>query len=331
MRWGRVGKVGQFSVEHCASDLNRAKAAFEQKFLDKTRNHWSEKDSFEKYPGKYDLVVKEYDSTSNKDFNDELDAAMKKTTSETSKQPVPDSTLDKSVQQLIELICNVREMESMLKELKYDAKKAPLGKLGKSQIKAGYAALKEIEALIKANDFGSKFIQANNDFYTRIPHDFGMKIPPTIRTMKEVREKVKLLELLDDIEVAVKALEQKSDTVNPIDRHYEQLNCEVKPIDRNSDTFKLITDYIAKTHAATHNAYKLKVLDVFEAERKGERERFVDHGNRMLLWHGSRITNWAGILTQGLRIAPEEAPVTGYMVFYNFIALFISLLFEFLI
>eukprot|EP00268_Persea_americana_P066226 TRINITY_DN8966_c1_g1_i2.p1 TRINITY_DN8966_c1_g1~~TRINITY_DN8966_c1_g1_i2.p1 ORF type:complete len:157 (-),score=31.03 TRINITY_DN8966_c1_g1_i2:385-855(-) len=33
----------------------------------------------------------------------------------------------------------------------------------------------------------------------------------------------------------------------------------------------------------------------------------------MLLWHGSRLTNWAGILSQGLRIAPPEAPVTGYM------------------
>jgi poly [ADP-ribose] polymerase len=36
-------------------------------------------------------------------------------------------------------------------------------------------------------------------------------------------------------------------------------------------------------------------------------------GNRMLLWHGSRLTNWMGILSQGLRIAPPEAPVTGYM------------------
>ena len=36
----------------------------------------------------------------------------------------------------------------------------------------------------------------------------------------------------------------------------------------------------------------------------------------MLLWHGSRLTNWVGILSQGLRIAPPEAPVTGYMVFF---------------
>lgn len=33
----------------------------------------------------------------------------------------------------------------------------------------------------------------------------------------------------------------------------------------------------------------------------------------MLLWHGSRLTNFVGILSQGLRIAPPQAPVTGYM------------------
>ena len=33
----------------------------------------------------------------------------------------------------------------------------------------------------------------------------------------------------------------------------------------------------------------------------------------MLLFHGSRISNYAGILGEGLRIAPPEAPTTGYM------------------
>lgn len=39
----------------------------------------------------------------------------------------------------------------------------------------------------------------------------------------------------------------------------------------------------------------------------------LEDGNRMLLWHGSRTTNFGGILSQGLRIAPPEAPVSGYM------------------
>ena len=36
-------------------------------------------------------------------------------------------------------------------------------------------------------------------------------------------------------------------------------------------------------------------------------------GFSMLLWHGSRVSNWYGILSRGLRIAPPEAPSTGYM------------------
>lgn len=36
-------------------------------------------------------------------------------------------------------------------------------------------------------------------------------------------------------------------------------------------------------------------------------------GNNMLLWHGSRVSNFVGILSQGLRIAPPEAPASGYL------------------
>lgn len=33
---------------------------------------------------------------------------------------------------------------------------------------------------------------------------------------------------------------------------------------------------------------------------------YVGGKNKKLLWHGSRLTNWGGILSQGLRIAPPE-------------------------
>lgn len=68
------------------------------------------------------------------------------------------------------------------------------------------------------------------------------------------------------------------------------------------------------THAKTHNQYNLELLEVLACRKENEYQRFKDVGNRMLLWHGSRMSNWAGILSQGLRIAPPEAPVTGYMV-----------------
>ena len=39
---------------------------------------------------------------------------------------------------------------------------------------------------------------------------------------------------------------------------------------------------------------------------------YAEIKDRRLLWHGSRSTNFGGILSQGLRIAPPEAPVSGY-------------------
>ena len=74
-----------------------------------------------------------------------------------------------------------------------------------------------------------------------------------------------------------------------------------------------VEKYLQNTHAKTHSSYTLTLLELFTVEREGEKERYKKHEdnhNRQLLWHGSRLTNWVGILSQGLRIAPPEAPVT---------------------
>jgi poly [ADP-ribose] polymerase len=56
------------------------------------------------------------------------------------------------------------------------------------------------------------------------------------------------------------------------------------------------------------------LVNLFEVQSEMEDNRFNKTiNNRTLLWHGSRLTNFVGILSQGLRIAPPEAPVTGYM------------------
>ena len=55
-------------------------------------------------------------------------------------------------------------------------------------------------------------------------------------------------------------------------------------------------------------------MNVFKVNREVEANRFKKEiGGINLLWHGSRMSNFVGILSQGLRIAPPEAPVTGYM------------------
>ncbi|XP_029470799.1 poly [ADP-ribose] polymerase 2 [Rhinatrema bivittatum] len=307
MRWGRVGKVGQSSLVTCGDDLKKAKEIFQKKFFDKTKNSWEERGNFEKVAGKYDILKMEYQMNTQDDET--------KGNSDTTKVPKLKCKLDPRVQSVLELICNIQTMEEMIIEMKYDTKKAPLGKLTVEQIKAGYQSLKKIEGCMKKKQMGKALVEACNEFYTRIPHDFGLKTPPLIRTEEELKEKVQLLEALGDIEIAIKLVKSELNSrEHPLDQHYKKLHCSLQPLDHSSSEFKVIEKYLQSTHAATHNDYTMTLLDVFDIEKEGEKVVFRrDLANRLLLWHGSRLSNWVGILSKGLRVAPPEAPVTGYM------------------
>ena len=88
----------------------------------------------------------------------------------------------------------------------------------------------------------------------------------------------------------------------------------MNPIAKDTDQYDIIHRYLQTTHADTHTSYSLELVDLFALSSEEENIRFTKHiHNKTLLWHGSRLTNFVGILSQGLRIAPPEAPVTGYM------------------
>ncbi|XP_030631530.1 poly [ADP-ribose] polymerase 2 isoform X2 [Chanos chanos] len=306
MRWGRVGKVGQNSLVSCGGDLAQAKEVFKKKFFDKTKNEWEHRAHFEKVAGKYDMVFMDY-STNNKEEEDtaNVSSAPQKRTCQ----------LDSKVQTLLQLICDLRAMEECVLEMKFDTKKAPLGKLTVEQIRAGYASLKKIEECLNTKRSNKELLEACNQFYTRIPHDFGLRTPPIIRTEEELKEKIALLEALSDIQIAVKMVQSSTHTdEHPLDKQYRSLKCQLTPLPHGSHEYQVIEKYLQSTHAPTHTDYTMTVVDIFTVEREGEKDDFLSHlNNKMLLWHGSRMSNWVGILSQGLRVAPKEAPVTGYM------------------
>jgi poly [ADP-ribose] polymerase len=150
-----------------------------------------------------------------------------------------------------------------------------------------------------------------------------MRPPPVINSDQLLKEKIQMVESLADVAIATNLLRQQStgpeSLINPVDLHYEKLKCQFQPLDHSSKEFDMIRTYAKNTHGHTHNQYKLEVLEAFQMDREGELDRFNAAGfnktaNKQLLWHGSRLTNFVGIISQGLRIAPPEAPVTGYMV-----------------
>ena len=135
-----------------------------------------------------------------------------------------------------------------------------------------------------------------------------------IKDKATLKDKVDMIAALSDMKIATKILEenQDEDPHDELHSRYLSLKCNIKHVPRGEDIFATLEKYLHNT--TSDNSYqKWNLVEAFEVERNGEPESFLDHGNKKLLWHGSRITNFVGILSQGLRIAPPEAPSSGYL------------------
>ena len=129
----------------------------------------------------------------------------------------------------------------------------------------------------------------------------------------KVKDKVDMIQSLTDIEIATKIVEEVKDSNEDLhETYYKKLNCNLRHIESEEKVYSVLEEYL--TNSSSDNSYqKIEIMQAFEIEKLNDKEKFVDYGNRKLLWHGSRITNYVGILSQGLRIAPPEAPVSGYL------------------
>lgn len=298
--WGRIGtSIGGKTVNE-GSSLPSVIAEFNALFKEKTGNKFNT--PYAKVPGRYVPIDVDYGDEARK-LEDDASAP---------------STLAKPIQDLIKLIFDVDMMKKTMLEFELDTEKMPLGKLSRTQLTAAYTVLNNLSEVIARDASQHDLIALTNHFYTLVPHSFGVDQPPIIHTEEVIRNKIEMIESLMEIELAYSMLTDKTanNEKNPIDAHYHQLNTVMEVLDKTKEEFKLLKKYVQNTHAATHSMYELVIEDIFKIKRANEDKRykpFKKLHNRKLLWHGSRLTNWVGILSHGLKIAPPEAPVTGYM------------------
>ncbi|KAJ0230147.1 hypothetical protein HA466_0309740 [Hirschfeldia incana] len=305
-KWGRVGneKIGGNKLEEMSK--SDAVHEFKRLFLEKTANtweSWEQKKNFQKQPGKF-LPL-------------DIDYGVNKQVAK--KEPI--QTISKLAPPLVELmkiLFDVETYRTAMMEFEINMSEMPLGKLSKHNIQKGFEALTEIQKLLTESDAQPStkenlLVDASNRFFTMIPSVH----PHIIRDEDDFKSKVKMLEALQDIEIASRLVGFDADSTESLDDKYKKLHCDISPLSHDSEDYRLIEKYLNTTHAPTHTEWSLELEEVFALEREGEFDKYAPYreklGNKMLLWHGSRLTNFVGILNQGLRIAPPEAPATGYM------------------
>ncbi|KAK6528039.1 hypothetical protein TWF281_009296 [Arthrobotrys megalospora] len=316
-RWGRVGEGGQNKLMS-GLGLDGAIKEFNKKFKDKTGVVWDERLKADR-PNKYTYLEKDYAPP-----DEEVKKAKKEDDGE-----VIESKLPMQTQIIANLIFNKDFIQQSMADLNYDAKKLPLGRLNKNTIARGYAQLKAIgEALNAGTSNRTIFEQLTNSYYSTIPHSFGRDRPTIINSDRLLKAEIDLVQSLGDMAIAEKIMkdveyaeDSQGNRIHPLDKQFASLGLlETTPLEEDTKEYEFLRDYFHKTHGQTHTHIRAKVVHIFRIERKDERETYAKESyddfksdNRRLLWHGSRATNFAGILSQGLRIAPPEAPVNGYM------------------
>lgn len=166
--------------------------------------------------------------------------------------------------------------------MNYDANKLPLGKLAKSTVTRGFAALKDIAKVI--DEPNGDFAKQNGGFknacasftgayYSIIPHAFGRTRPEIIDSPPKLKRELDLVDALGDMEVASKLMADDSAVrdadgkpINPLDHHLASLELSfIEPVTNASERDALVR-YARETHGKTHHL-KCDLLHAFRVGR----------------------------------------------------------------
>ena len=190
----------------------------------------------------------------------------------------------------------------------------------------------------------------SSHFYSLVPHhsrleviDTMVKLGKKVQLMAEVGISVR--------GIAHDPVARRCASRNYLDECYELLECELQPVKSSNPDFALIQTYIRNSNCCGRKQDRLQLLSVFSVEKSEQETRFKPFrkfSNRrvraldaldwfahvifnslsrseganccrarsscciaQILWHGSHLANWSGILSEGLRIAPPEVASNG--------------------
>ncbi len=333
--WGRVGEAGQNNLDVNMS-LEAASVLFKSKFKSKTGLEWEKRGGKPK-ANKYTMIEKSYGNESDKESDGETGQSSKSAC----KVVLPDCTLSKELQELMSFLFDAGNMKKSMASQKYNFDKLPLGKLSKSTIEKGYLALKELGDVILnpklAQEKHEKSLMAafndlSSQYYTIIPHDFGRNRPTPIDSEAQLKAEMDLVETLGNMQISnaiLKDTEYPNDgqgnAIHPLDAQMQSLGLqEAVALERDSIEFSHLESYLNHSKDSHCLSSDTTIHHIYRISRPSETTRWIAAGydpagmktkpindHRRLLWHGSRGCNFAGILNQGLRIAPPEAPANG--------------------
>lgn len=256
-------------------------------------------------------------SNTGSDAAKELVDVTKVTTSQKATQQSSKCTLKKSVQEFVTQIFDEanRTLNTLVKGNVSSDGTSPLGKLSLNQINKGKSILQEIADILnkKPNATYQDVLSLSNEFYRNIPKSFGRKISASdmaIYSLSRINDEMDILQFYESALNMGTVMLDSSD----LEEQYKSLKCNISLLSPKSDEYKKLEDYVQSTKSNHHNV-NLKIKRIFTVEQDNGIIFDDSVGNVQQLFHGTRSSNVAAILSSHLKLPNQlhGVQITGAM------------------
>ncbi|KAI8068747.1 ankyrin repeat-containing domain protein [Gongronella butleri] len=321
-RWGELGQEGMHQKTPYLSE-DEAVREFQAIFRAKSGNAWRDVDNFTNQPGKYQRVITR-DPIKDMAILQDEDLAF-------GHHELLPSQLSPALHRTMTIFCDFNKLKVAHERVKLDI---PIGQVPTATIQEAGRVLKEIETVVQGlqdlvpqrhtkegrhqqKDLIHKGIQLTTKYYSLLPTTKGER-GANLRTILNTNVLHQEMSRFNDITYidftlnVVLAAKHRAKEINPFDYSYRTLNNQLTEITQDSMDFRIINKYMTTT--SRKDAGTFEIAHLFSIDRHEERDRFKPHENdrnRKLLWHGSELRNFMGILKQGLRSKPRSAQHSG--------------------
>ncbi|ETV70911.1 hypothetical protein H257_13666 [Aphanomyces astaci] len=167
-------------------------------------------------------------------------------------------------------------------------------------IELAHSILDQVEATLQAKGprgRRAKLLGWSNRYFSAIPHTYPPRVMlDSMEKVENCRETLKELHMTSPSRSFLHHLPP----LDNLEQKYAALGVDLEVVPKESLEYDLVATYLH--NSKDHVQYEMKIQAVYRVMKEDETmafKRFERFGNRKLLWHGSSMTNWPGILKDG--------------------------------
>ncbi|KAL3828559.1 hypothetical protein ACJIZ3_017361 [Penstemon smallii] len=232
------------------------------------------------------------------------------------------SKLEPKVANFMKVLCGQEIYRYALMEMGLDLPDLPMGMLTDVHLKRCEGVLLEFaEKLKNHKGTGQKADALWSDFSQRWFTLMPSTRPYIFRDFSDVADHfAAAYETIRDITTASHLIGDMTGSTldDPLSDRYKKLGCAMTPVEKDTDDYKMISNYLEKTYEPVkvgEISYGVSIENVFAVEVSAgpSLDEIKKLPNKVLLWCGSRTSNLLRHLQKGFLPAACSLPVPGYM------------------